>query len=254
MALKGILDRIEDAPEALREHYQQSEDGKFVLTVSDDHPLRSKAQKLLEEKKATKAQLEELAKRYEGLDPEEYKRTRAELEEVRAGKGETVGKILADRQRQLQEEYGAKLSSTARERDALKAEAEAYKSRYADKLLSDGLRGLLDKEKIKLRSEGAFNDLVRRAGQQYTADLASGKIITRSTDGIEEPKSPSEWLRERLRDPSDAHLFEDSNGGGAPGSSGRRIGGLLYLTRAELMKPTPEQAKVIATGKYVITD
>jgi hypothetical protein len=254
MALKGILDKIEDAPESLREHYTQSEDGKFVLAVSDDHQLRSKAQKLLEEKKAAKSALDDLAKRYEGLDPEEYKRLRGELEEVRAGKGETVGKILSERQRQLQEEWGQKVSRTASERDAAKQEAEAYKSRYADKLLSDGFRALLDKEKIRLRSEGAFNDLVRRAGGQFTADLASGKIITRTSDGIEDPKSPSEWLRERLRDASDAHLFEDSNGGGATGSGGRRVGGMLYITRAELMKPSPEQAKVIATGKYVVTD
>jgi hypothetical protein len=253
MALKAILDKLEDAPEALREHYQPSEDGKFVLAVTDDHPLRRKAQALLDEKKATKAQLEELAKRYEGLDPDEHKRLRAELEEVRSGKGETVGKILAAERAKLQEEYGSKYGKAVKERDELKGEAEEYRKKYSDKLLSDGLRDLIVREKIKLSGDGAFNDLVRRAGEHFVADPKTGKISAKATDSLEESKGAAEWLRERTRDPLDAHLFDRGEGGGSLGGK-RGPGGKVYLTSSQIAKPTPEQFKIIESGNYIEVD
>lgn len=44
-----IYDKLEDAPEALREHYKLIE-GKYVPEVSDDHPVKVNNVKLLNEK------------------------------------------------------------------------------------------------------------------------------------------------------------------------------------------------------------
>jgi hypothetical protein len=53
----------------------------------------------------------------------------------------------------------------------------------------------------------------------------------------------------------DAHLFEDSNGGGATGSrSGRAPGNKIYMTRAESMQPSPEQVKALAEDRVIFTD
>jgi hypothetical protein len=46
-----IYDKLDDVPEALREHYRKSGD-RFVPEVSDDHPLVTQKATLLNEKKA----------------------------------------------------------------------------------------------------------------------------------------------------------------------------------------------------------
>lgn len=51
-----IYDRLDDVPEALREHYELS-GGKYVPKVSDDHPLVVNSTKLLNEKTAAETKV-----------------------------------------------------------------------------------------------------------------------------------------------------------------------------------------------------
>jgi hypothetical protein len=46
-----VFDKLEDVPEALREHYKLI-DGKYVPEISDDHPVKANNVKLLNEKTA----------------------------------------------------------------------------------------------------------------------------------------------------------------------------------------------------------
>lgn len=87
MALKAILDSIEDAPESVREHYTER-DGKFVLGVEpvggyaleDVSGLKS----ALGKERTTREKLERDVIAFKDLDPAKARAALAELEELKA--------------------------------------------------------------------------------------------------------------------------------------------------------------------------
>lgn len=92
MALKAIIDKIEDAPEALRDHYQPGTadvggEGKFVLKVEpvggwsleDVGGLKS----ALGKERNDRAELEKTVVKFKDLDPEKARAALAELEEYK---------------------------------------------------------------------------------------------------------------------------------------------------------------------------
>ena len=62
-----IYDKLEDVPEALREHYKLI-DGKYVPEVSDDHPLKVTNKSLLNEKTAAETKVGGLETKITGLE------------------------------------------------------------------------------------------------------------------------------------------------------------------------------------------
>jgi hypothetical protein len=86
MALKAILEKIDDAPEALREHYTE-QDGKFVLSVEpvggyaleDVSGLKS----ALGKERTTRENLEKEVVKYKDLDPDRARAALAELDELK---------------------------------------------------------------------------------------------------------------------------------------------------------------------------
>jgi len=83
MALKAIVDTLEELPEALRGEYEEHE-GKYRLTVDNVEPLASSLKKnadqLLKEKKTLKEKLDAL-KPFEGMDLERVQKALALLED-----------------------------------------------------------------------------------------------------------------------------------------------------------------------------
>jgi multidrug efflux pump subunit AcrA (membrane-fusion protein) len=73
-----IYNKLEDVPEALREHYKLIE-GRYVPEISDDHPVKANNAKLLTEKDAAEA------KAANALT--EVSATKAQLETARASSG-----------------------------------------------------------------------------------------------------------------------------------------------------------------------
>lgn len=70
-----IYDKLEDVPEALREHYKLI-DGKYVPEVSDDHPVKANNVKLLNEKNTAETKASGLETQVAGL--------KADLESAKA--------------------------------------------------------------------------------------------------------------------------------------------------------------------------
>ncbi len=250
--LKGFYEKLEDAPEGLREHYKQGEDGKFYADV-DGYAPKAKLEEFRENNRKLFSEISELKERYKDLDPEDYKRLRSELEEVRAGKGETVGRILSAEQKRLQEEYGRRLQTTAKERDEFKAKADTYRDKHARSVLAKKMDELLGKEKIKLSGPGAFSDLVGRASQYWEADPDSEAVSYKKADAFADAPSPAEWLRGLLRDPLHQHLFEGAAGGVAKGSGRTGANGKRYITREEAHSPDAATLQGIADGTIEIT-
>jgi len=86
MAIKAILDKIEDAPDGLREHYTET-DGKFVLTVEpvggfaleDVSGLKS----ALGKERTARETLERDVVRFKDIDPDKARTALTELEELK---------------------------------------------------------------------------------------------------------------------------------------------------------------------------
>jgi len=86
MALKAVLDNIDDAPEAVRDHYTEQE-GKYVLTVEpvggyaleDVSGLKS----ALGKERTARETLERDVVRYKDIDPDKARTALAELEELK---------------------------------------------------------------------------------------------------------------------------------------------------------------------------
>lgn len=248
MALSGILEKLDSAPEGLKEHYKQGDDGKYYLDV-DGYTPKAKLDEFRANNKKLYEEVSSLKARYDGIDPEDHKRLRVELEEVKAGKGETIGTLLKTHENRLQQQYGEKLSKTARERDEYKAKAEGYRAKVAQGVLSRHLERAVEKERLKLSGPGAFRDLLARAGAVWEADPDLDKISYRGQD--DEAPALSQWVRDLVRDPEHSHLFEGGAGGGAGGGTRRAAGGKIVLTAEQIQQPTPEQYKAMLSGNYI---
>lgn len=78
MAVKTVIDNLEDVSEALREHYVATSDGKFRLDgVEDVSGLKSALEREKEERRQAKARLDRL----KDIDPEEFLRLKKDVEE-----------------------------------------------------------------------------------------------------------------------------------------------------------------------------
>lgn len=122
MGLKAILESLDAVPEVLREHYTQSQDGKFRLSAEGMVPeedvagLKRNQEKLLREKKALEGKMGDFdLDEWNKLKDEKAKREQIEAEK----KGEfdkLRAKIEADSQKAIQE----------REARAAKLQANLY--------------------------------------------------------------------------------------------------------------------------------
>jgi hypothetical protein len=106
MPVKQVFDKKEDAPEWLRSSLLE-QDGKFVFEAelpTETAGLKSALQKERDGKTA----LEKSLKAFEGIDPEEAKRLKAEAEKIEADKLKSKGDWDA-REKQLKEQLAADL-------------------------------------------------------------------------------------------------------------------------------------------------
>lgn len=117
MAIKAILEKIEDAPETLREHYAEK-DGKFVLAVEpvggyaleDVTGLKS----ALGKERSTVSALEAQVVKFKDLDPDKARTALIELEELRkidpSAEADKIANTKFEAARsQLVEKHGAEL-------------------------------------------------------------------------------------------------------------------------------------------------
>ncbi len=170
---------------------------------------------------ALKNQLEELAKKYEGIDPEAVKTLLAEkarLEEQKLVKDGEVEKlvekrtkaILADMEKRLQgaEQQASTLSGQLLEREIDRNIVEA-----ATKL---GLRASAIPD-IKFRARSVF----KISGGAVAAVEADGKTPVFGRDGVT-PLTFDEWVSRQVVEAP--HLFESNAGGGAVSNGSGGVG------------------------------
>jgi cell division protein FtsB len=217
MALKFMLENLDDLDESLKGLYSKHTDGKYYLDV-DGAVSKSKIDEFRDNNISLKQQIEELTDKYGNIDIEKYQELmdKAALDD---GKKritmDKVDELVADRTRTMKEEHQNQLSQLTTTNTELSSQLNG--------LLIDGaIRSAAVEAKVRT---GALEDVVLRAKQTFK--VVDGKAVAHDDkdniiygkDGTS-PLSTKEWISS-LKTSAD-HLFEQSKGGGAGGGSDNR--------------------------------
>jgi len=218
MALKFKYQAKDEVPAEVLNHYVERE-GAWVLDA-EGATDKSKADEVMGKNGALLKQIEELNKRFEGIDPEEVRKLAEEkqrLEEERQLKAGELDKVVENRVKGLRADWEKQVTTLNAEREALDARLTAIQidQGVITAATKRGLRptALAD---ITARARSVFK-LVNGAPRAFEAD---GQTVRYGRDGVT-PMSLEEWVDAQVSDAP--HLFEPNAGGGAasnPGGAG----------------------------------
>jgi hypothetical protein len=243
MSLKYVVESLEAVPEAARELYSEK-DGKFHLAVEGLVPV-AKVNEFRDNNITLARQLEEMNKKYEGVDLDavrqmtEQARKIKDQELIAAGK---VEELFAERIAPMRTSF-EKDVSTAKEH-AIKLQSQL------ESLLIDGaIRDAAGKAGVRAT---AVDDVLLRGRQAFR--LVEGKAVPMDGDKVMfgkngDPMPVEEWIS-ALSDRA-PHLFEPSQGGGAPGNKGN-LGGSGKRIQAGDDRAFLANLKDIASGKIQV--
>ena len=213
MALKFKFKTREEIPAELQPFYAER-DGAWTLDA-DGVVEKSK----LDEFRTTNVNLlkerDDLAKRFEGIDPEEVRQLAADkqklLEERQLKSGE-ADKVIEARLKTARAEWDKQHGLVVAERDALHGRLTAIQIDQAvvTEATKRGLRATAIPD-IAARARTNFK-LVNGVPQAFEAD---GQTARMGKDGVT-PMTLAEWVDALVSDAP--HLFEANAGGGAAGS------------------------------------
>ena len=249
MALKFKFKGREEIPAELAHLYVERE-GAFVLDA-EGVVDKAKLDEFRTNNVALLAEIEELKRKFEGIDPQAVRALEAEkrrLEEAQALKGGEVEKVVTARVQALRGEIEKQLGAVSAERDSLS-------SRLADVQINQGI--VLAATKRGLRAS-AIPDATLRARNVFRLDggvarafEADGKTPRFGRDGVT-PLTLDEWVEGLVAEAP--HLFESNAGGGAVGGgSGGAVSGenpwkreTFNLTKqGQIYKTNPAQARTL---------
>jgi len=207
MALKAVVENLDDVPEALREHYKQTDNG-YELDVGDsikEHSgaaslksalegEREKRRKAIEERDKYKATADQLP---EDFDPEEYERLKAN-----GDGGNDVQKKVEEARERERKRHEKKIEELTKERDDLH---QKYTGTKRDIGLKDSL------------NEVGVASHLREYAEEYWSNRSQldeeGNLVTK--DGTPLNDAIKEWAESD----KGKHFIA------APGNSGGGAGG-----------------------------
>lgn len=262
MAVKVIIEKLDDVPEGMREHYTEV-DGKFVLGVEGAEALPAmkglrdeNAKRRISEKAAT-TNLSTYTTAFGTRKPDEILAILdrvPELEAAAAGKIDEVkingmvetrvGAKLAPVQRQLQT-----VTTQLAERDAI---IEGYQSKERTRAVHDAVREAISKSKGFQPSAG--EDALILAERMFEVN-EEGKVVTKDGVGVTPGVDATVWLTDLQT--KRAHWWGPTEGGGAGGSGGGNRGGgenpwradsWNMTKQAEAYKANPTRAAQLAAA------
>ncbi len=225
MALKAILDSVDDLPDDVKKEYSEHE-GKFVLQVdgmksqSDFDKLSTTLRKVTKEHGDLKKRIEPLGDRkiedvITSLD------RIPELEEAAKGKLDEAGieKVVEGR-------IKAKLGPVERERDTLKGQLadkdkqiEDYTAKERRAAIHDAVRKAATTAKVLPE---AIEDALLLAERVFELN-EDGKVIAKDNVGVTPGIVPTDWFTDLQK--TRPHWWGPSAGGGAGGNRGGGAGG-----------------------------
>lgn len=258
MKLKAVVDSLDGVDEALRSLYAESDDG-YVLQLDgiDDHPnvsgLKKTQSRALEQARKAKDERDELAARFDGIDPDKAREALAKYEEWEAKGGVPDEDAIP---RELHEKRVEAAKQSAR-KDAEKLQGEV-----------DRLTAALEAREIR----GALKDAIAKAGvlEEYR-DAVEALLLQRKPVVVWDEGEPRGVFKDELGDVTAipdavaawakteaANPYMPSSGNEGTGSRGRGIRGTRgganpfaketrnITEQMRLMKENPEQARLLA--------
>lgn len=229
MALKAILESVEELSDDIKEHYKKDDKtGMFVLDLTDfDGMPRVKA--LKDENAQHRIKNRDLAKLTEGYKSlGELADIQAKLDKYPELEAAAAGKLDEAKLNELVEgRIKTRIAPIERERDTLKgqvielvASVEQFKAKDAQRLVGDSVRAAAVKLKV---TETAIEDAIMYGERLFTID-ESGAVVAKENVGITPGIGPEVWLTDMQS--KRPHWWGPTQGGGAGGGRGGAGGGV----------------------------
>jgi hypothetical protein len=215
--------------------------------------LKNKNSELLGKLSSTKTELDGFKTQFDGLDIEAVKGLLTKVgqdEETKLIAEGKLDEVITRRTERLRGDYDKQLKAAQERAD----KAEAFASKYSDKVLADSIRAAAIKagalpeaaEDIILRARGTFK--LSEDGEAIATDR-DGEVIY-GKDG-KTPLSPLEWA-ESLRETA-THLWPRAQGAGQTGDNGgkatKKWGEYTESERAALARDNPDAFKKLLATK-----
>jgi len=212
MALKFVLDSIDDLDEGIKALYSKHTDGKFYLDV-EGAVSKTKVDEFRDNNVSLKQQLEDMTDKFGNIDLEKYTEL-MEKEALDDGKKrvtmDKVDDIVTERTNTMKAEHQNQI-------DALNTANTGLNGQLNGLLIDGAVRAAAVEAKVR---GAALEDVVLRAGKTFK--VVDGKAVAHDGDGKvmygkdgSNPLSTVEWIGGLKT--SAPHLFEGSSGGGAGG-------------------------------------
>lgn len=217
MALKRKYQTKAEIPVEHLPFYAEREGAWFL--DADDSEIKLRLDEFRENNKGLLKQLDELKKRYEGIEPEDVRKLADEkrkLEEAQALRAATsadeVEKVIENRVKGLKADWEKQVTALSTERDALNGRLTAIQidQGVITSATKRGLRPTAIPD-ITARARIVFK-LVEGSPRAFERD---GQSIRYGKDGIS-PMTLDEWVDAQVAEAP--HLFESNAGGGAAGN------------------------------------
>lgn len=247
MAIKAFVEKLDDVPEGIREHYTEV-DGKFYLGVEGAEALPAmkglrdeNAKRRISEKKANEA-LGIYTTAFGDRKPADVLAILDRVPELEAA---AAGKIDETKINTMVEtRVGAKLAPVQRELTTAKTALaerdqiiEGYKTKERTRAVHDSVRDAIGKSKGFQPS--AAEDALILAERMFEVN-DEGKVVTKDGVGVTPGVDATVWLTELQT--KRAHWWGPTEGGGA-GGSGTKPGGGANPWKGDSWNMT-EQGKI----------
>jgi len=213
MALKFKINSKNEIPAELAAHYVER-DGAWILDA-DGAADKAKLDEFRSTNVTLLKQLDEQKKRFEGIDPDEFRKLadeKRQLEESQQLKAGELEKVVENRVKGMKADWDKQVAGLTSERDSLNARLTAIQ-------IDQGVVGAATKRGLRAT---ALTDITARARNVFKlvngaprAFEADGETVRYGKDGVT-PMTLEEWVDMQVTEAP--HLFESNAGGGAAGN------------------------------------
>ena len=241
MALKTVVENIEDVSEAYRDLYEEGADGQYVLSVEDvdNHPDVKNLRTAYDKEKDKRTRFSK--------DSDELKKLKSELpEDFDSSKWEELkrkAEQTGDDQKvkQVQDEYERKLAELTQERDTLKEQmhAKSIESELSQALESAGVTS----PSLKRGASALLKGEVRQDDEE--------KVVMDTKMG---PKPVAEAVKQWASTDEGKDYVTPAKGAGAKGTSStktsKKFADMTGSELAEVRKSDPQEYQRLRDEHY----
>jgi len=230
--LKMVLKTLDGLPKEIAEKYEEKS-GEFHLQVEGAVP-KSKVDEFRTNNIELNKALEDLKKKFDGVDPEEYKKIKDDMVKMQDKKLLDAGKVdelLTQKTERMKQDYDARIDALSKENENLKGQISNSKKQLSSILIDTEITKAVTK--VGQMKQGAMQDILNRGRSVW--QLEEGVPIPKKDDKLLYSKDGQhlmtfdEWAEMLTKEAP--YLFEASAGGGAPGSDGKKFAGNVDLSK-----------------------